>query len=354
MYRCPSCGTTRFPGDEALDVVNTTRSPGVRRMMSRAGSNRTFKEAKEDLNIYAGITVSAKDVERVAEATGKEVEAWQKIHQSTNLEKAAETETIASSIPLLYISYDGTGVPMVPWETEGRKGKQPDGSAKTREVKLGCIFTQTTTDEKGLPVRDPDSTSFVGAIEPAYDFGWRIYGEALRRGLNSAERIVVLGDGAKWIKGIADMHFPNAIQIVDLYHAREHVCNLCKILFCDDEKSGLRHRSKWWTYLDWGMVEKIIKEARRKIPENQKSKKDALKEISYLEKNKKRMRYAEFRKQDLFVGSGVVEAGCKNIIGARLKQSGMEWTVRGANAIISLRCIIKSNRFEDFWSERAA
>ena len=78
MYRCPSCGTTRFPGDEALDVVNTTRSPGVRRMMSRAGSNRTFKEAKEDLNIYAGITVSAKDVERVAEATGKEVEAWQK------------------------------------------------------------------------------------------------------------------------------------------------------------------------------------------------------------------------------------------------------------------------------------
>ena len=105
-----------------------------------------------------------------------------KIHQSTNLEKAAETETIASSIPLLYISYDGTGVPMVPWETEGRKGKQPDGSAKTREVKLGCIFTQTTTDEKGLPVRDPDSTSFVGAIEPAYDFGWRIYGGGTQKG----------------------------------------------------------------------------------------------------------------------------------------------------------------------------
>ena len=87
-------------------------------------------------------------------------------------------------------------------------------------------------------------------------------------------------------KGIADMHFPNAIQIVDLYHAREHVCNLCKILFCDDEKVVFAIGLRWWTYLDWGMVEKIIKEARRKIPENQKSKKDALKEISYLEKTR--------------------------------------------------------------------
>lgn len=347
MYRCPSCGATRFPGDEELDVVDTTRSPGVRRMMARAGSKSTFKEAREDLRLYAGIEVSAKDIERVAEGIGEDMEAWQKQQTSTIPEAA-------SDIPVLYVSYDGTGVPMVPWETEGRKGRQPDGSARTREVKIGCVFTQTTTDEKGYPVRDPDSTSFVGAIEGAGEFGWRIYGEAVRRGLGSAKRVVVLGDGAKWIKGIADMHFPRATHIIDLYHAREHVFNLCKILFGENEKRLLRYRKRWWTYLDWGLTSNIIKEARRNLPEGPQTKKETLKEISYLRKNKNRMRYAEFRRQGLFIGSGVVEAGCKSIIAQRLKRSGMEWTVRGANAIISLRCMSVSNRFEDYWAERVA
>jgi len=352
MFVCPSCGDSRFPADEMLNVSGTGFSPGVRRMMARAGSNSTFKEAKEDLKVYAEMEVSAKDVERVAEGTGEAVEAWQSRQQSTILEEA-ETEATAS-IPLLYVSYDGTGVPMVPWETEGRKGKQPDGSSKTREVKLGCVFTQTGLDEEGHPVRDGDSTSFVGAIESAEEFGWRIYGEALRRGLDSAKRVVVLGDGAEWIKNLAEMHFPKATHIIDLYHARQHVSNLCKILFAGDEKRLLRHRKKWWTYLDWGMVERLIRDAQRKLPKNHNSKKEALREISYLKKNKERMRYAEFRRQGLFVGSGVVEAGCKSIIGKRLKQSGMQWTVRGANSIIALRTCYLSARWEDFWEQRAA
>jgi hypothetical protein len=349
MYQCPDCGAVRYPGDEALDVVDTTRSPGVRRMMARAGGNATFKEAKEDLSIYAGIEVSAKDIERVAEGTGESVELWSR-QQST----ITEGENSAPSVPVLYISYDGTGVPMVPWETQGRAGKQPDGSAKTREAKLGCVFTQTTVDEEGRPVRDPDSTTFIGAIETAEEFGGHIYDEAVRRGLYGAKKVVVLGDGAQWIKNLAEMHFPEAIQIVDLYHAREHVSNLCKILFKGDEKRLLRHRKKWWTYLDEGMSQKIIADAKRKLSKHEESKKEALKEINYFRKNKKRMKYAWFRAQGLFVGSGVIEAGCKSIVAQRLKRSGMEWTVRGANSIIALRCMIKSNRFEDYWGDRAA
>ncbi|MBF0568324.1 MAG: hypothetical protein HQK95_05590 [Nitrospirae bacterium] len=147
------------------------------------------------------------------------------------------------------------------------------------------------------------------------------------------------------------MHFPQAIQIVDLYHAREHVSNLCKILFKDDEIELMHYLKRWWAYLDGGIIKKIIAEANRKIKHEQS---EALREINYFKKNKKRMRYADFRAHGLFVGSGVVEAGCKTIIAQRLKRSGMEWTVNGANAIISLRCIIKSNRFEDYWGDRAA
>ena len=258
------------------------------------------------------------------------------------------------TIPTFYIGYDGTGVPMTEAERRGRKGKQADGSAKTREAKLGCVFTQTAVDAKGFAVRDPDSTSFVGAIESAEDFGWRIFGEAMRRGLPQAQRGIVLGDGAEWVKNLAQMHFPEATFIIDLYHARQHVSELCKVLFAGDEKKIGPQRIRWWTDLDDGKVEKIIRQAHQHLPQEAEAKMKAKTEIHYLEKNAGYMRYAQFRAQGLFVGSGVVEAGCKTLIGQRLKQSGMEWSVRGANAIISLRSILTSGRFEDYWESRAS
>jgi len=321
-------------------------------MMARAGSQSTFKEGREDLKIYAGLEVSAKDIERVAEGIGQHMEAWLSQEREEVL-KQNETLRTEKTLPLLYISYDGTGVPMTPEELRGRQGKQADGSAKTREAKLGCVFTQTTRDAKGFPVRDPGSTSFVGAIESAEDFGCRIYGEAERRGLSQAQRVVVLADGAEWVKNLAQIHFPEAIFIIDLYHARQHISELCKILFARDEKKMGHQRIRWWTDLDDGKVDKIIRQAQQQLPQNAEAKKKAEMEIHYLEKNKEYMQYGAFRAQGLFIGSGVVEAGCKTLIGQRLKQSGMEWSVRGANAIISLRCIIKSNRLEDYWESRA-
>ncbi len=352
MFRCCRCGATRYPGDEALDIVATTRSPGMRRMMARAGSQSTFKDGRDDLRLYAGLEVSAKDIERVAERIGREMEAWGREERERLLrEDGPEPET---DIPLMYVSYDGTGVPMRREELVGVKGKQPDGTAKTREAKLGCIFTQTALDEDGSPLRDPGSTTFVGAIEPAEAFGRRIYGEALRRGLARARRQVVLGDGAEWIKNLAEMHFPQALQIIDLYHARQHISNLCRVLFGSEEKRMDRRRRRWWALLDAGRVETIVAQASRVLPEDPDPKAVATTEIRYLDKNKERMRYNAFRAQGLFVGSGVVEAGCKTVIGRRLKQSGMEWSVRGANAIISLRRMKKSNRLEDYWEARAA
>lgn len=352
MFQCPACQSTRYPGDEEFDLVETTRSPGLRRMMARAGSRSTFKEGRDDLKLYAAIEVSAKDIERVAEGMGQQMEAWASQEREEIVQEDQRLRP-EKTIPILYISYDGTGVPMTQEELKGRKGKQTDGSAKTREAKLGCVFTQTTTDVKGFPVRDPGSTSFIGAIESVEDFGWRIYGEATRRGLSKAERVIVLADSAAWIKSLAEMHFPEATYIIDLYHARQHVSELSKILFAKNEKKIKQQRIRWWTDLDDGKVEKIIRHAQQHLPEDAEAKKKAETEIHYLEKNAEYMRYAEFRAEGLFVGSGVIEAGCKSLIGQRLKQSGMEWSVRGANAIISLRSVLMSGRFEDYWESRA-
>ena len=354
VFRCSHCGASRCPGDEELDVIGTMFSPGLRRMMAHLGGKSTFREASHDLKLCAGVSVPAKAVERIAEGVGQDMEQWARKEAEQHV-KSFENEPDQSekSIPYMYIAADGTGVPMTQKELVHRKGKQPDGTAKTREAKLGCVFTQTTTNEEGSPIRDPDSTSFVGKIESAEDFGQRIFAEAVRRGYSQAEKVAFIGDGAAWIWNIAETHFPGAIQIIDLYHVREHISELCKLLFGTDEKETDKYRNRWWKYLDQGWVSKIIKEATELLPKNRVRRKNAKTRIAYLQKNRDRMRYKYFRAHGLFVGSGVVEAGCKSIIGQRLKRSGMEWSLAGANKIISLRCLTASGRFNQYWEDRA-
>lgn len=353
VFVCPVCGQRRFPGDELLDVGKTMFSPGVRRLMARAGQDDAFKEGREDLWEFAAIRVTAKDVERVAEQTGQQIEAWQ-TEERTAVASGQQQPQAAEPIPMLYVCYDGTGVPVLPWETEGRKGKGPDGRSRTREAKLGCVFTQTTLDEKGRPVRDEASTTFVGAIETSEEFGERIYGEAVRRGLERAQEVQILADGARYNWEIASLHFPGATQTLDLYHASEHLHELIARVTQARGRDRTRLKKRWLALLDEGNIEKIIREARRRLPAGEEKRQAALREIRFFERNASRMRYGERRARGRFVGSGVVEAGCKTVIGKRLKQSGMKWTVRGANAIIALRCCHLSARMEDFYEQRAA
>ena len=307
----------------------------------------------------AGTKVTAKGIERVSHQLGEEAEGFQKKEVNEVLSDKViptclrATHRQIKSVPIMYVCMDGTGVPVVKAETVGRHGKGEDGIAKTREVKLGCIFTQTTVDEKGYAVRDESSTSYVGAIERADEFSKRIYGEAMRRGLQRAEKSCVIGDGAPWIWNIADEEFSGAIQIIDLYHAREHYWNVARVFWGHDKEKMNQWAKKRHDELDSGKVEEVIKAIRELLPSTDYEKDICEREINYFEKNKERMHYAEYRRQGLFVGSGVLEAGCRTVVGQRLKQSGMHWTVKGANSIIALRCCLLSNRWEDFWKYRA-
>lgn len=213
---------------------------------------------------------------------------------------------------------------------------------------------QTNWDKEGYPIRDPDSTTYTGAIEAAEQFGQRIYVEAWKRGWSRARKKVVIGDGAEWIWNIAQLHFPGAIQIVDLYHARQHLWDLARKLHPNDKTQ----QGHWITihqdHLDEGRIEELVCLLRSIECSNRELAEEIHAEANYFEKNAVRMRYPEFRRQHLFVGSGVIEAGCKTVIGSRCKQSGMFWTVRGANAILALRCCHLNGRFEDYWEARAA
>ena len=332
-YLCAHCHRGQFPADVELDIENTEFSPGVRRMQAVVGQEAPFDHGRQQLKLLADLEVTTKAVERTAEAIGADIAA----RQQKEIERAVQLDLpmiVGQSVPILYVLMDGTGVPVVKKETEGRAGKQEGEPAHTREVKLGCVFTQTTCDAEGYPIRDPDSTTYVAAIETSEAFGKRLYLEAWKRGWSRALKRVVMGDGSEWIWNQAHLHFPNATEIVDLYHASGHLWELVRKLYPNDEALVSGFRS----------IETSNAEVAEKIRI----------EAEYFEKNAERMRYPEFRRQHLFVGTGVIEAGCKTVIGSRCKQSGMFWTVRGANAILALRCCQFNGRFEDYWEARRA
>ena len=353
-YLCPHCHAGQFPADVELDIENTELSPGVRRMQAVVGQEAPFDHGRQQLKLLADLEVTTKAVERTAEAIGESIAAG----EQQEIQRAMQLDLpiiVGEPIPTLYVQMDGTGVPVVKKETVGRKGKMDGQPAHTREVKLGCVFTQTRWDQEGYAIRDTDSTTYTGAIETAGEFGKRIYLEAWKRGWSRAEKKVVMGDGAEWIWNLADQHFPGAVQIVDLYHARQHLWELARKLHPNDQvtqKAWMKLHQK--RLLDKGKIEKLVDTLRSTVSINPEVLEKIRTEADYFERNAQRMCYPKFRRQHLFVGSGVIEAGCKSVIGSRLKQSGMFWTVRGANAIIALRCCHLNGRFEDYWEARRA
>jgi hypothetical protein len=228
-------------------------------------------------------------------------------------------------------------------ELKDRPGKQPDGTAKTREVKLCVTWSAEARDKEGRPVRDEGSVAYSAGIESvaARDvdlllppFALRVQREAKRYGFDLAKRRVVLGDGAVWIWNLADLLFTDAIQIVDLFHAMEHIYNAAKAIYgptSDLARSWFRLRR---TELEAGQLDLVLSALQIHADACEEAKNCS----EYLDKNRFRMRYDVFRAQGLCVTSGVVEAGCKTVVGARLKRSGMHWSLPGANAILALEC----------------
>jgi len=351
-YLCSRCHVGQFPVDVELDIENTEFSPGVRRMQALVGQQAPFDHGREQLQLLAGLQVTTKSVERIAEAIGTDIA----LRERRESEKALQLDLpviLGEPIPVLYVQMDGTGVPVVKKETAGRQGKTEGQPAHTREAKLGCVFTQTSWDQEGFAIRDPDSTTYTGAIETAEEFGKRLYREALKRGWRLAKKKVVIGDGAEWIWALVAEHFPDAIQIVDLYHARQHLWEVARQLYPHEEikqKTWMKVHQK--RLLDKGKIERLVSALRTIETTNFQMAQKLRTEADYFERNAERMRYPKFRRQHLFIGSGVIEAGCKTVIGSRLKQSGMFWTVRGANAILALRCSHLNGRFEDYWEGR--
>lgn len=346
-YYTDENGRGYFPRDEILGLDKDSLSDGVKRMIGHTASVLSFKESSLLIEDLAAVHVSIKQVERAAEDLGEEIARKEKF----------EIENGTPCSTTMYLGIDGTGCPVRKEETEGRKGKQPDGSAKTREVKLAVTFSADSRDKNNKPVRDEGSVTYNAAIESAAtgdldenisDFAHRVERETRRRGFDKATRQVIIGDGAVWIWNIAGELFPHAIQVIDLYHAKGTISNAAREIFGIESDIGKHWGKECRDELEAGRIDTILEKLEPFLEKCEEA--DSCRK--YLIKNKERLRYPLFRKMGLCTSSGIVESGCRHVIGARVKQSGMHWTVRGANAIIALRCSRLSGRFDGFMAER--
>jgi hypothetical protein len=330
-----------YPADAALGLEGGY-TPALARLICLEGADQTgYQQAERHLAETGGIQVSARQIQRVVQRVGREAQVWQE----------REAQPGRCDAPVMYVSADGTGLPMRAKELAGRKGKQPDGTAKTRQVYLGCVFTQQRIDEEGHPVRDFESTTYVSSFKSIDQFGPVLRQEALRRGLSTAGKVVLLIDGATGLEHMGQDCFKDSVQIVDFYHAMEHAGQVLEALLGKNHPERKAQQRRWAKRLLKDKVATLVKETRQSSAGTPKA--QAVGEaLGYFERNVERMQYGTFRAQGYFIGSGVVEAGCKTVIGARCKQSGMFWSKSGAENVLALRCIHSSRRLDEFWKHR--
>ncbi len=344
-YYHPSKQQGHYPADAALGLEGG-HSPALARLVCLEGADETsFQKAENHLQETGGIAISARQIQRLAQEVGAAAQTWQEREALTPL---PGTE----AAPIMYLGGDGSGVPMRKAELEGRAGQQPDGGAKTRMAYLGCVFTQHKQDEEGHPIRDHDSTTYVSTFSSIDEFGPLLRQEAIRRGLALAVQVVLLIDGANGLAHMGRRCFPTATQIVDFYHALEHAGKVLGALLGSKGHPDYQRRlGRWARGLLKDRVEKLIAQARQACA-GQAQAAAVEKELGYFVTNVSRMQYGTFRSRGFFIGSGVIEAGCKTVIGARCKQSGMFWGKPGAENILALRCIHASRRLDEFWKAR--
>lgn len=333
-YHCASCGNGRVPLDETLSIVATSFSPAVRELTSLVNAEVSFARGSHLLERMSGIRLHKEEGRRIAEELGRELER-KTVEEVENAFQPKKPSPRENSEPArrLYVSPDGTTVPTV------------DG---WKEVKVGAVFTATVPRAGEDPERE--RTRYVGLLGAAEPFYRRLYIEMQKQGLTDNTEVIVIGDGAHWIWNEAELGFPkNRVEIIDFYHASEKLWGVTRAVFGEESKNGKRWAEKWSSKLKRGDANRVIAAMTRLKPKTEEGRKIVRETLGYFKSNRKRMRYREFRRCGLFIGSGVVEGSCKHLVGDRLKHGGMHWTEEGAQAILNLRLALLNQRWDHLW-----
>ena len=354
-HACEACRTTVRPRGRALDIEGSM-TPSARRMASVAGSSCCYAEADRLLEELAGVNFGAKRIERTTRSVGADVESRRAAALSGALSVTSGGGEVPARKPLkdgqiLCVALDGTGVPARPSETAGRTGKD-GGRAGTREAKVGALWVLEPDGEGGLCTADGSVRYFAGVESTADDDGGdspvarRLLRELAAAGHAPGDVGVCIGDGAAWLRRLFDEWFPDAVSIIDFFHASEYVWAAAGARYGPGTDPARHWATRLCRLLGAGRADEVLAALRRAgVDECDRA-------AGYIAERRDRMRYDEYLARGLPIGSGRVEAACKTVVGRRLKCTGMRWTVAGANPVLWVRCARLRGWFDEYWDQR--
>ena len=320
VYHCRQCNCTHAPLDAALELDDTQYSKPARQWCVRIGAALPFAEGEALLHELTVVHADASVIEAFCNKAGQ----WLEQTVCSAIEKP-------SALPLhtpehLCVSVDGAHAPI-------RDKQRP-----WQEVRVGVLFT-TTTGPDGPQLDQRELLAFLGSME---DFAPRLWNRAAAWGAATARAITFISDGAVANWHLADLLFPGARQILDFYHACEHLRAIRDLLFKPDDPDGsawLDHQCHQLKNGRWNAVMAAIaaRKPRRGCARKLRT------EIDYFHSNRHRMHYLHFRRLGLYIGSGVVESACKQVVTRRIKVSGARWKPTPCQHMLHLRCAYLSN-----------
>jgi hypothetical protein len=325
-YHCPNCSSASVPYDKASGIGAEQLSPALAKACCMLAVDDSFEQVSRKLEQLFGQQVSDTTIERMMHRVGSVAvkEQKQQLQEFFNHKEVPEPQ---ANPERLYVSLDGTTA----HETDG-----------WHEAKVGCIYwgNQPSKHDK----------RYVASFDDSETFGWHLWMEACRCGLRGAKELVYLGDGAGWIRTEHHRHFGRATFIIDWYHASEHIWDCGKVLFGE----GTEGAKQWVEQrLDWlydGCTKRLLDDLKQQRKKYRGCKRETIERLyRYISVNEEQMRYDIFRENGYDIGSGAVEGACKNVVGKRLKQSGMIWTRLGSSSVLALRAIWLNHRWEQLW-----
>ena len=336
-YHCRECGASSVPYDRASGLGGGHLSNGLASAVGLLAVDISFEKSCRKIEKLLGIKADDNAAVEAVEHAGAVLLA----RQQEAIEQFQETGQVAEpseSPKRLYVSSDGAMAPIRPSSSEG------GDSIDWREVK--CAAAWWEDEQHGHQQR------YAGRIASASLFGWTWWLLAAQCGLRGASEVVVLGDGAVWIWNQAARFFRGAIQILDWYHAMEHVWACGAALYGQGTAQSTRWVKQMETILWEAGGEALLKRLRR-FQRRRREPCEALEDlIGYVEPNVARMDYPTHRAAGRKIGSGPIESTCKQRVTARLKQAGMRWTVAGAEQTLALRCCWLNDDWDEFWKSK--
>jgi predicted RNA-binding Zn-ribbon protein involved in translation (DUF1610 family) len=337
-YVCSQCSHNWSPTDCTLQLDSRIRlSPGILEWLIRLGaSSVSFVEAAGVLDELTGLKISPETVRQRTEQRGALLEEGQQQVTAQVVKTREAAEPVDQAPGVLVVEADGAMV------------RYLDG---WHEVKLGLVAGQVDGELIG--------PSYIAARESAEQFGPRLLAEAARRGalevtswqgpincphLAILPEVVVLGDGARWIWNLAEDHFGNRTEVVDFYHASEHLWDVAKALYGEGTTAASAWADKQIRVLLKQGVKPVLQALIQATPETSQAAEVLRKEINYFRSNAARMDYPAFRARGLPIGSGAIESAAKHLVQQRLKRPGARWSEPGAQSVLAVRSRIVSGR----------